>query len=506
MSVMLGLDLMARDIPRKPLMSGRARQGRNRVVILGAGLAGMCAAYELGKLGYDCVILEARTRAGGRCWTVRGGDRETEVGGAEQRCRFDHGNFMNPGPTRIPGHHEITLDYCREFNVPLQVFTNVNESAYLYRDGFPLMRWRDAKADYRGYTAELLAKAANRGALDKPFSPEDREKLIEYLRSEGNLNEDLSYAGTPDVGRGPFGRAIRRGFKDAPGAGPRPPVGSAPIDFETLMKSGLGDLYTQFYEIDQQPTMLTPVGGVDQIAKAFEQRLRRQIRFGAVVTAIRKTADNQVEVSYNQASGEKGKVAANFCICTIPPAVLQKIPADFSKPFAEGLAALGGFPTGKIGLQFKRRFWEQDDRIFGGITRTTQPITQILYPFDNYNGKTGVLIGYYAFGDDAELFGSKPPAERERMALEQGGKIHPQYAKEFDNSFSVDWKRISYNLGGWTDWRGDTRERYYKLLCEPDGPIWLCGEGMTFVNGWMAGAFHSAHKVCEELHARATAS
>src|SRR5262249_31465048 len=86
MSVMLGLDLMARDIPKKPLLEGRARRGRNRVIILGAGLAGMCSAYELGKLGYECVILEARRRSGGRCWTVRGGDRETEVGGVEQRC------------------------------------------------------------------------------------------------------------------------------------------------------------------------------------------------------------------------------------------------------------------------------------------------------------------------------------------------------------------------------------------------------------------------------------
>ena len=164
------------------------------------------------------------------------------------------------------------------------------------------------------------------------------------------------------------------------------------------------------------------------------------------------------------------------------------------------------FPTGKIGLQFKRRFWEEDDRIFGGISRTAQPITQILYPFDNYNGKTGVLIGYYNFGPDADTFGAWPPAERERMALEQGAKIHPQYPKEFDNSFSVYWKRIPYTLGGWNAWQGDTRERHYKMLNEPDGNIWLCGEGMSYVGGWMAGALVSAHKVCQEIHARATAA
>ncbi len=217
-------------------------------------------------------------------------------------------------------------------------------------------------------------------------------------------------------------------------------------------------------------------------------------------------ADGRVTVGYTDANGARHEASGDFCICTIPPAVLKKIPADFSKPFTEGIAAIGSFPTGKIGLQFKRRFWEQDDRIFGGITRTAQPITQILYPFDNYNGKTGVLIGYYNFGPDAAMFGAWPPAERERMALEQGAKIHPQYKEEFDNSFSVDWQRIPYSLSGWAPWEGDSRERHYKALNEPDGPIWLCGEGMSHIGGWMAGALVSAHKVCKEVHAKATAA
>src|SRR6266511_3585857 len=69
--------------------------GGARVVVLGAGLAGMCAAYELGQLGYDCHVLEARARAGGRCWTVRGGTEETEVGGERQAAGFDDGLYFN---------------------------------------------------------------------------------------------------------------------------------------------------------------------------------------------------------------------------------------------------------------------------------------------------------------------------------------------------------------------------------------------------------------------------
>lgn len=72
------------------------------VLILGAGLAGLVAALELRKAGYKVQILEYADRIGGRCWTLRGGDRYTELGGFEQQCAFDKGVYFNPGPWRIP--------------------------------------------------------------------------------------------------------------------------------------------------------------------------------------------------------------------------------------------------------------------------------------------------------------------------------------------------------------------------------------------------------------------
>ncbi|MEO8809815.1 MAG: FAD-dependent oxidoreductase, partial [Rhodanobacter sp.] len=75
------------------------------VLILGAGIAGMMAAYELRKAGYKVQVLEYNARAGGRNWTLRGGDRYTELGGASQECRFDPGLYINPGPWRLPYHH-----------------------------------------------------------------------------------------------------------------------------------------------------------------------------------------------------------------------------------------------------------------------------------------------------------------------------------------------------------------------------------------------------------------
>src|SRR5580704_3235017 len=70
------------------------------VLILGAGIAGMSAAYELRNAGYQVQVLEYNSRPGGRNWSLRGGDAYTELGGATQRCGFDAGLYFNPGPWR----------------------------------------------------------------------------------------------------------------------------------------------------------------------------------------------------------------------------------------------------------------------------------------------------------------------------------------------------------------------------------------------------------------------
>jgi monoamine oxidase len=135
------------------------------VIVLGAGLAGMTAAIELERAGYKVSVLEYNLRPGGRNWSLRGGDVYTELGGATQKCEFDAGLYLNPGPWRIPYHHYAILDYCRHFGVTLEPFIQLNHNAYLHSanafDGKP-QRIRDIKADFDGGVAELLAKATKK--------------------------------------------------------------------------------------------------------------------------------------------------------------------------------------------------------------------------------------------------------------------------------------------------------------------------------------------------------
>ena len=503
---MVALDLLgkpqakaAEELPSMNLFGGKKPP---RVLILGAGLAGMSAAYELGKLGFHCELFEARSRAGGRCWTARGGDRQTEVGGSEQTVPFAEGFYLNPGPARIPQHHTSTLGYCRELGVPLEVFNNVNEAAYYLVKGVPRVRLREARADLRGYVDELLAKAVRRDALDRPLTADDKEALVEYLREDGALSPDLFYK--PAAERGTLTHESEsRGYvyDDLPAAGSHPGRMSNPLDFEMVIKAGFGKHLNFEHQFDQQPTMFQPVGGMDQIAKAFEKKVGAAIRFQTAVREIRRRTEGGVRlVVEDLLEGSTREVEGDYCICTIPLSVLRDIPADFSPSMADAIRQVPYMEVGKIGLQFRRRFWEEDDHIMGGISWTDQDITQIFYPNYGYLGRNGgVVVGYYQFADDARKVGLLSPADRLAHALEQGGRLHPQYPAEYQNSFSVAWQRIPYNLGGWATWSEEMRASLYPILNQPDGPFYLAGEHLTYLGAWMAGAFESARAVVATL-------
>lgn len=483
---------------RAPFHLTGSGKGR-KVLILGAGLAGMNAAYELGKRGYDCKILEARHRSGGRCHTIKRGQIETETDGRTQTCRFDDGLYLNPGPARIPQHH-VTLDYCRELNVPVEMFNNVNESAYLYVERPDVgtlsgkrIRMREARADLNGYCAELLAKAIHAHTLDSHLDAEDAEKLVAYLRETGGLNEDLFYKG-----------GDRRGYTTNPGAALTSGVPTVPYDLKAVIEAGFGGFLDFASELDQQATMFQIVGGTHGIAKAFEKRVGHQITFGAAVQEIRQTPTG-VTALYKDKAGQHKTATGEFCVCAIPLSVLRSIPSNFAAPVQAAISSVEYARTGKIGLQFQRRFWEEDDRIYSGISHTNLPITQIMYPATGYFGRKGVLVGYYNFEEDAALFGALPPDERTKLALTQGAKIHPQYPREFDNhAFSVAWHKVPYTLGGWAGWDRDGRTAAYETLTRPDGRVYFAGEHMSYLTGWMAGALESARAAVTAIHARAS--
>jgi monoamine oxidase len=154
---LLGTAALAEPLALEP----GSRHG-TKVVILGAGIAGLSAAYELGKAGYDCTVLEARDRVGGRDWTIRRGATLDMSDGTRQVCEFDEDLYWNAGAARLPSHHQAMLGYCNELGVALEVEVNTNRGALLHNpsanDGRPI-ELRQAINDTRGEISQLLGKA-----------------------------------------------------------------------------------------------------------------------------------------------------------------------------------------------------------------------------------------------------------------------------------------------------------------------------------------------------------
>src|SRR5258707_1643135 len=236
------------------------------VLILGAGLAGMTAALELRKAGYKVQILEFNNRPGGRNWTLRGGDSFTELGGFKQTCEFEQGLYINPGPWRIPYHHRAILDYCKRLGVALEPFIQLNHNALLHATkafgGVP-QRIRDIKTDFQGQISELLAKVTQQGKLDETVSKEDREILMQALRSWGALDSNYAYKAN-------LISADFRGFAKNPGGGlDAVPVPGAPINLSDILKSRLWRYLQNFALHTFHTTIFQPVGGIDIIGKPF---------------------------------------------------------------------------------------------------------------------------------------------------------------------------------------------------------------------------------------------
>jgi monoamine oxidase len=302
----------------------------------------------------------------------------------------------------------------------------------------------------------------------------------------------------------------RRGYERDPGGGlSGRPWFSDPVGLSDLLNSGLwaalpfGEMY------DFQTTMFQPVGGMGQVGQAFARALAPVIRYNAKVVDIHQD-EHGVRATYEDTAGASSRqtAQADWCICTIPLSILGQIPMNVGGPMAAAIAAVPYCTSVKVGLQFKRRFWEEDEHIYGGVTYTDLPIGQISYPSSGFfsDGKA-VLLGAYIWDMlNSMEFTSMTPAERVAKAVEYGSNIHPQYRKEFDNGISVAWHRAPFAMGCFGLWTEATRAQHYDNLCEFDGRIVLAGEHASYLPAWQEGAVTSALDAIERLHRRAVAA
>jgi monoamine oxidase len=496
----LGLMPMAASAASVPDLPPDAGKGV-KVVVLGAGIAGLVAAYEMGKAGFQCTVLEATERPGGRVWTVRDGTVVEFTDGTRQTARYATGNYFNAAAARIPSIHKTILGYCRELGVALEVEINTSRSTLLVNDrvfGGKPVEQRRAVNDTRGHVAELLAKCIQQGALDQELTKEDRERMLEFLRVYGDLKGGLEYRGSE-----------RAGVAHPPGAGADDEELHAPLEMHALLDANFwnGMLFEE--GLDYQATMLQPAGGMDRIPYAFAKKLGKAVQYRAPVKEIRKTT-NGVKVVYSQGGADK-VIEADYCICALPVSVLKSIPNDFSPRIKQAIDATRYGDNYKIAWESKR-FWETDFNIYGGISwLTSGPVGLVWYPSGRLFSDTGVLLSGYGPERSTE-FGKLPTMEAKLAASRDAvEKLHPGFGKQLSKPIYVPWGKIPYQLGSWVGSfpGGPGDDGYYggpyKEFVEPDDRVYFAGDHCSHLNAWQEGAALSAHRALKMIAERVKA-
>jgi monoamine oxidase len=474
-----------------PPQSGAGRS----VVVLGAGIAGLVSAYELQRAGWNVTVLEARDRVAGRVWTVRGGDRIVQNGRPDQICQFGEGLYLNAGAARIPHTHHAILGYAKQLRVPVEVMVNANRAARIAAGDLVITHGQLIN-DVRGGVSELLSKAINRGGLDHVMTPGDKTLMRQFLSFYGELAESGEYM--------PRGRS---GFVELPGAYrtsgrflPRKRL-SELLSHRSL---GLPLLFEEFF--DMQAPMFQPVGGMDRIAHALYEEVRPAVRLNSPVTAIRRTGEG---VRIHHGPGDQ-VVEADYCVCTFPLNLLEKIPADFS-PAKK--AAIRGVPyTSGTKVAFEApRFWE-DEGIHGGLAWTDAPNENLIYPSDRLLADRGVLVAGYSVGfngpDSPTRFAAMSHEERFRLCREQVERLHPGKSQFLERPATVAWRLTPWSEGvgpNHPDFFQETRPARYDELLKPEGPIVFAGEHLSYLLFWQEGAALSAHAALARLHEIAAA-
>ncbi len=498
-------------MPELPKDSGVGKS----VLILGAGIGGLTTAYLLSKYGYRVEILEATSRAGGRNHTARKGDsiveESAEHGTTYQECKFDSGLYLNLGPGRLPYHHRRVLGYCQELNVKLEPYImNSTGNLFYSKNGFEgsPKEYKKIKNDTRGYIAELLAKAVNKGALDEELNEEDKSKLLKLVQHFGELEVEkkrgkdvYSYNGTTRDGCG----------KDVFGA-ETPNVhyncdNPETFTLEALLDSNFWE--SGFYnpmEFEWQPTLFQPVGGMDQIVKGFLRAVGNLVTYNAPVTNV-QVDDNGVTVTYMDGASEMTK-RADYCVSNIPCSILKNIENNFESTFKTAVERTLFASSCKVGWQTNTRFWESDKyQIYGGISWTDEIIEQIWYPSNDYFSQKGTLTGAYIHDlecgtGNASKFGKMSLQERLQAAKKSGSKLHDEINDEdivpTELGLSIAWQNVPNAKGAWAEWgcEPEDEEDYNRLLL-PDRRFYIVGDQVSTLPGWQEGAMMSAEHVVE---------
>ncbi|MFO1314387.1 MAG: flavin monoamine oxidase family protein [Burkholderiales bacterium] len=465
------LRLIADGLPAVP---GR----RLRVIVVGAGMAGLVAADALARAGHDPVVLEAQQRVGGRVYTLRE--------------PFSAGLYAEAGAMRIPRSHRLTMALVEKFGLPTAEFTMNNPDGWCHLFGRK-HRFRDIDANPQLIGAHLAA--GERGVTCGDLWSRAIRPFADAIRAQGE-------AGWDDIVRRYDDHSTREFLEEIGWS-------EAAIELFGLLMNQESLLNTSFLELLREEVghfyvdMVRIEGGMDRLPRAFLPALAGRIRFGARMVAVDQS-DTGVTIHYQTPAGRM-QVEGDRAIVTAPFPVLRHV--EFVKPLSHSkrraIRQLHYDASAKILFQCRRRFWEEDDGIFGGGSVTDLAIRNVFYPEQCRETGRGILLASYTWAEDAQRWGSLSPDERIVQALENLAVLHPQVRDEFEVGTSKMWHDDPFAGGAFALFEPSQQTLLYRHIVSPEGRVHFAGEHASLHHAWIQGAIESGLRAAGEINAAA---
>lgn len=446
-----------------------------KVIIVGAGLAGLSAGYELLRAGHEPLVLEAQQRVGGRIYTMRE--------------PFARGLYGEAGAMRIPRAHALTMAYIEKFGLQTADFPMGNPQAYVYVGGVKRrMTEILANPELMGFEISEI----ERGKISGLYWEETIRPLVEKVEKEGDVGWEQIYS--------QYDQYSVREFLELKG------WSEGMIEMFGLLNNQEAMMNSSFLELFREDggnyytNMCQIVGGADHLPHAFLPELGSRLRYGAKMIAIDQTPD-EVTVHYQTRSG-RFAAHGDYAIITVPFPVLRHVEVlkPFSRAKQRAIRQLHYDASAKIFFQTRRRFWETDEGIFGGGTVTDLAIRNLYYTDYGKETGRGILLVSYTWSEDAQRWGSLLPHERIEQALENVAVIHPQIRDEFETGASHMWHDDPFAGGAFALFDPGQQTLLHDEIVKPEGRIHFAGEHASLYHAWIQGAFESGLRAAIAIH------
>ncbi len=453
----------------------KRRGAARKIIVIGAGLAGLSAAYELMLAGHEVTVLEAQLRPGGRVCTFH--------------APFSDGLYAEVGAMHIPETHNLTLRYAQLFNLPLDLEPPFTAASLSYVRGKRIVAREGAKVEWPFVLSEEDKKLDMGALLDKYETAKAYEEIGDPAGPEWSVSalkkyDEVSY----------------RDFLNRNGASD---------DVFALATFGWDHLWGEGLETVSALTVLRDTaswlkarnnfrihGGNDLLPRAFAERLKDKIHYGAPVVRIEQT-DRDVRAFF-QSGGARNSMTADRMICAIPFSVLRTL--EISPPFSpdkrRAVNELPYFSGARISIQCRRKFWA--DEGLNGSVFTDSPLGWV---FDATLGQLGPrgILQCYAGGPNARRIMALGEEKRIAFVKDEMSRFYPTIGEYFEGGVSKCWEEDPWERGASSWYKPGQMAELWPHVARPEGRIHFAGDHTSPYIRWMQGALHSGNRVAAEI-------